>query len=328
MVGPVMKLSAGNTYERHWYHYGIRRRIRHWKNSIIDRKPKLLILVYHRIMPTVSFNPLHTIVSVRTFEAQLEAVAERYSILPLRDVIQQKAKPTRDQVVITFDDGYRDNYQFAFPILKKRGIPATFFVVTGAVNTGMPLWDWELVTRLCTSKDINEVELRDVVLRRKTKESCQSFAKRAIEHLKSASLDELQQVQARLRGHSAYVDPSELTSCLTWEELRTMSKSRMEIGAHGVTHRSLPGLAHAEALHEILRSKQTIEENTFEHCRHFAFPFGSRLDYNEALLRTVKEAGFQTCMLNVSGYNNNNGQGFCFKRTKMSEFTDVRHLLG
>lgn len=279
-------------------------------------------------MPSVSFNPFRTIVSVKTFEMQLEAVAEKYSIVPLRDVAERRVRPTGDQFVITFDDGYRDNYELAFPILEKRGLSATFFVVTGSIGMERPLWDWELATRLCAGTDVNEVEMGDVVFHRKTNELCHSFAKRVIKHLRSASLEELEQVLEGLRNRPDHSKGSEPTVCMTWGQVRTLDRKGMEIGAHGVTHRSLSGLAHADAIHEIVESKRAVEENINGPCRHFAFPFGSTQDYNEGLLRAVGETGFQTCMLNVHGYNHILEETSCFKRIIMTEMTDVQHLLG
>jgi len=98
------------------------------------------ILVYHKVSPDTHpfFEPTHPVV----FEQQMQFLKQCYQIMPLTELVERAKRgdvPDR-AVAITFDDGYRDNYEFAFPILKKYGLPATVFVATGAIGTGEILW--------------------------------------------------------------------------------------------------------------------------------------------------------------------------------------------
>jgi peptidoglycan/xylan/chitin deacetylase (PgdA/CDA1 family) len=115
---------------------------------------------------------------------------------------------------------------------------------------------------------------------------------------------------------------------MSWEEIKGLAGAGMEIGSHAVTHRSLARIPLAEAAREINMSKVEIEEKTGSACSHFAFPFGSRLDYNAALVDEVKKAGYTTCILNIHGYNRADPGIFTFKRIIMEEHTDTRFLLG
>jgi peptidoglycan/xylan/chitin deacetylase (PgdA/CDA1 family) len=107
-----------------------------------------------------------------------------------------------------------------------------------------------------------------------------------------------------------------------------MLNNGMEIGSHSSSHSSLSGLSIADAREEIERSKEKIEINLKSPCDHFAFPFGSRADYNQSLLDYVKEAGFKSCSLNIHGYNHLRKNVFCFKRIIMEETTNIACLLG
>lgn len=310
------------------------RRINHWKNTLVDWSPKLLVLVYHRILPEVTFNPLDTIVSVRTFRQQLDFLGSKYPIIPLKGAIVQcrsSGKKADVQVVLTFDDGYSDSYEVAFPILREKGMPATFFVVTNYISSDRPVWDWEIVTLLNTCKEITEVEVEGAVLRQKKNERWISFAGRVLERIKSADMETVKKVVEILKRQSR--DYPRLHSledgvCMRWEQVRTMRRNGMEIGSHSLSHRSLARIPLEEAITEITKSKQIIEDNTQGHCAHFAFPFGSETDYSEVLVEHVRRAGFETCLLNIHGYNHLREDAFCFKRIIMTESTDLAYLLG
>ncbi|MGH7926174.1 MAG: polysaccharide deacetylase family protein, partial [Candidatus Binatia bacterium] len=86
-------------------------------------------------------------VSPAIFESHVALLSKKYRIVSLDDVVGWISGTTslpRRAVAITFDDGYRDNYQYAYPILKKYGATATFYVVTDAIGNAQPLWTSEL----------------------------------------------------------------------------------------------------------------------------------------------------------------------------------------
>ena len=126
----------------------IKVKLKHHGALLFDHKPKVLVLVYHRVCPEVTFNPLSTIVLYEIFKKQIDAILEKYPIISLSDALKQcnLGKPRNQiQIVLTFDDGYVDNYEIVFPILKKKGISAVFFLTTDYVGKGCPLRDWKEV---------------------------------------------------------------------------------------------------------------------------------------------------------------------------------------
>jgi peptidoglycan/xylan/chitin deacetylase (PgdA/CDA1 family) len=301
------------------------RPINNFVNTWIDPHPKLVVLGYHRVLTEVSYNPLKTIVSAKKFEAQLENLMAKYPIVALGSAIQQRQNLAKTQVVLTFDDGYEDNYRIVFPILSKKALPATFFVTTDWIDRGRPLWDGEVITRLCACR-IAEIRTDEVRLSKRTEESFLTFALRVIERLKGAKFEDLERTLERIREDSTELD-LDFGRVMNWEEVRALSKGGMEIGAHSTTHRSLARLAPAEAMDEIARSKQVIESQTAERCVHFAFPFGNVRDYNPMLTSAVREMGFQSCSLALHGYNHVPEENFSLRRIQMTETTDLRYLL-
>jgi len=94
-------------------------------NKFLDQRPKLIILMYH------SINPRHpSSISPKNFEEQIRWLINNYPILSLKNFPNFQ----KDSIVITFDDGYEDNFHYVLPILKKYNLTATFFICTGFVS--------------------------------------------------------------------------------------------------------------------------------------------------------------------------------------------------
>lgn len=295
-----------------------------------DPEPKLLILTYHRILPAFMFNPLNTIISLRTFESHIDILARKFAVISLGEAVNQmgagQAK-AKIQAVLTFDDGYKDNYETVFPLLKKKGLPAAFFVSTGYIGTNTPLWDSELIKRLSVAEGINKVEVSNRIFNRGSGESRLSFALRIFEEMKSWDEPLIYEALDFLRRKTSGCDLKE-DSCMDWAQIEEISKAGMEIGAHGITHRSLNRVPFEEAVEEIKIGKSNIESRIKKECVHFAFPFGSENDYNGRLIDSVRDAGFQTCLLNIHGYNHVGSDNFRLKRIIMEEFSQLNFLLG
>ena len=309
----------------------VKRRLLHIARSICDPSPKFLILVYHRVLPEVVFNPLSTIISLKSFERQLDHVAKRYSIISLRDAASQISEGNAargTQVILTFDDGYRDNCQIAFPALRKKGLPATFFLSTDYIGSERPLWDWEIISRITASGGIDSIDIGGNIISKGDSEPSLSYAFRIFRAMKSADKGDLARVLDYLRTKAPLGGDQKADSCMGWDEVMTIAGNGMEIGSHGLTHRSLAKLPRHEASEEILLSKETIEGRTGEACRYFSFPFGSALDYNEDLIGIVRDAGYGACLLNIHGYNRLSDGLFSLKRIIMDEDTPINYLFG
>lgn len=310
-------------------YHAARRAISHVKNTLSDTSPKLVVLTYHRVLPSAGRNPLNTAVSERAFIKQVEGIAKKAAIISLSDAAEQfvSGRIKRGlQAVISFDDGYSDNYGTAFPLLKRKGIPAVFSVSTGYIGAGRPLWDSEAIMRIIRG-NICRVDAGGFFIERGMAESARSFAFRVFDELKSKDFSVIEKVLGSIREKEPGPCAEE-GRCMTWEEVKGLSDAGMEIGSHAVTHRSLARIPFAEAESEVNSSKAEIEKMTGRPCAHFAFPFGSARDYNTGLIECVKKAGYGICLLNVHGYNRMAEGAFALKRTIMEEDTDVRFILG
>lgn len=323
-----MVVDRAKGYARKGY-YGIRRAAGHIKSVLTDKNPKLLIFTYHRVLPEFAENPLHSIVKLRTFERQVDFISRRFRVVSLGEGLKDFSGPgARDSAVFTFDDGYADNYEIVFPFLKKKGIPAAFFVSAGYIGTGGPQWDWEVIMRVVRNPAVREVNIGASSIVAKEREPRLAFAYRVMNKLKSSGLGELKNTIDYLRSIPGPGVDLSRDRIMDWDHLKRMIGEGMGIGSHGITHRSLARIPADDAGSEITESRRIISERTGRDCKDFAFPFGSANDYNATLIGLVRKAGYRSCLLNVHGYNRPTADLFCPKRVIMGEDTPLRFIFG
>lgn len=294
------------------------------------QQDKIVVLLYHRISPDIKFDPYNITVTPDIFIRQIEKIARKYTFISLSEAMEQSRMgiaKSKTQVVLTFDDGYQDNYEIAFPILKKKSLPATFFIVCNYIDNYRPLWDCEIIKMIYNNK-IRRVKILNEFISRRYIQPRRFFVFKVIGRMKSLSNEIREKVLGLLRKDLVLDSILGLSNdndrCMSWEQIKKMNVNGMEIGSHGLSHSSLKGISFSEAMQEIRKSKEVIENNIRTKCLHFAFPFGSQRDYSQKLIDGVKDAGFQTCSLNVLGYNYIGKDTFCFKRIAMKDTTNLK----
>lgn len=306
-------------------YYAVRRAAGQVRNLITDRGPKLLVLTYHRVLSDRRDDPLGTIISEKKFIRQLDLLAKKFRIRALGDSIDDfRRDGAKTCAVLSFDDGYVDNYEVVLPILKRKGFPAAFFISSGYIGSGRPMWDWQVIMSVTHDAGAREVRLGGERMVIRERESRLSFALRIADGLKNASPDDLREVLSSLG--SAYDFSGD--RCMDWEELKRLKEAGMEIGSHGISHRSLARIPIGDAEREINESKRNISEHIGRECGYFSFPFGSEKDYNDDLIARVRGSGYRACLLNIHGYNRPSPETFALKRIIMDEDTPVNYILG
>jgi peptidoglycan/xylan/chitin deacetylase (PgdA/CDA1 family) len=295
----------------------------------------VFILVYHRIVPETGFNPFSTKISVESFRRQIAYVKAHFPVISLGDLIRQYKHGIFEapvQIVITFDDGYRDNYCCALPILKEFKVSATFFLVTDYIDTERSLWDYELTLILQSARGpVEEIEFPHIGLigycADKFEQNVLIRFNEALKCLPRHAREEVLHTLKQETGSNPELQ-SELDRCMTWEEVKEIHNAGMEIGAHSCSHSSLARIPLGEAIREIEESKTTIEERLVQPCISFAFPFGSERDFDDTLIKQVENSGFECCALNVDGYNYIDNSRFRLRRVIVTNSTDLSRTIG
>ena len=255
---------------------------------------------YLYVEPAVSVPP-------RAFERQIAFLAQRYRCLSMDDLLEAlesgRALP-RNAVVVTFDDGYRDNYEVAYPVLRRYGVPAIFYLATGCIDGGAPLWPSEVRYLVYSAEG---PRLRDALSGREHDISSRSKREEVIRELKRqlVGLPRKEREDA-LRGLRAgsKADPAFLKGrMLTWKEVKEMRRGGMHFGAHTVSHPLLPKMPLEEAREEVVASKAELEAHLKAPVYHFSYPNpGDGVHANAAVKRLVMESGYLTAVTSRPGY--------------------------
>ena len=272
-----------------------------WIANKID--PPAVVLLYHRVA-TLDSDPQLLAVSPSNFRGQMKYLADNFPVLRFEGDWSKISVPS---VVVTFDDGYYDNFTEALPILEEFGIPATFFVSAGNVGAEGEFW-WDELERLILKDALpSSFTLADDLYGGtwRTGESQEKFAlynrmqrlmKKINEGRRTRWLDQL-----RLRAtEDGKARPTH--RAMTVSELQRLAQSPLAtIGAHCITHTSLSALTLEEQKEEILGSKKRLEKWLGKTVAVFAYPFGGYYDFTEDSPRICRESGFTRVAANFPG---------------------------
>ncbi len=256
-------------------------------------KSQVIILVYHRIGPMTDKWSVNPMLHHDLFEEQINYFSKNFEIISLNNLSEMIARGTIPEkaVVITFDDGYKDNYDVAFPILKKYNVPATIFLATGSIEQKKLFW-WDLVNYALFHTDMESIDMDDIGTYQLNSDEDKSKAGLNIqEKLKKMDNNKKESVINELINLTDVNIPEKLGKkyILSWNEIKKMNKNGIDFGSHTVNHPILTNISLDEAKWEIENSKSCIEENIGTEVKSFAYPNG---DFNQRISSLVENLGF------------------------------------
>lgn len=224
--------------------------------------------------------------SAGELERQLRYLRRNFDVISmgaLVDAVRSGAQSLSRKVVLTFDDGLRNNVTVVYPILKRLAVPATFYVCPRLADTGRWLWNHEARQRLHRLDDVARERLaRDLGHRSGAVESL-------VEWMKGLDLSARRDVEARVRaateGFHPTLEERDEFDIATWEDLGSMDPRIVTVGSHTLTHAILPSLTGAELEKEVAGSRREIEERLQRTADLFAYPNG---DYNPEVYACVR----------------------------------------
>jgi peptidoglycan/xylan/chitin deacetylase (PgdA/CDA1 family) len=277
----------------------------------LPARAQLLVLNYHRIgdRTATRFDPGVFSTDSEGLDEQLRVLRQRYTIVTpdeSLDVIEGRYRPREPLVLLTFDDGYRDNLEQAFPVLRAHGASAVFFVVTSYTNDNQLPW-WDKVAALARRCAANGATMRlpgaatDVVLDNAdipgTIRSVLKAYKRMPISLQAPFIDELE------RGAGDDVVALTDRLILDWDDVRTLKAGGMSIGVHSHSHRILSQLPPEEQLRELKVSKAIVEQESGSTASFLAYPDGSHGTFDASAKEAAAAAGFRVGFSFYGGIN-------------------------
>lgn len=215
------------------------------------------VVLFHRVDDRFAGNPISC--SVETFRRFCQFFGRHFDVISLSELIRrlEAGDSVARTLVINFDDGYRDNYTQAAPILEEYGLTATYFVATDFIGSeSSSVWDQE----------------RNLI-----------------------------------------------SEWMTWAQLRDLKQRGFEIGAHTCSHPDLGLMDSTEANHEILRSKQVLEQQLGVEIDLFSYPFGDIDQIKTENRESARQAGFICCASAYGGIVRQHDDPFTLRRQPVSQ---------
>jgi peptidoglycan/xylan/chitin deacetylase (PgdA/CDA1 family) len=266
---------------------------------------RLVVLGWHNVGPSWFF-PARRGAALRGLHAQLTFLQRYAHVVPLVDGLQAlsegRSLPSR-AVAITFDDGYRDQLEFAVPALERLRLPATFFLVPELLSGTIRPW-WETIAWALTRSR------RDSVVWEGT-----NFCLRHPAERDSA----VRAIAARLKGCNGAARDSALDEVITlcepdgdpgysrmffdWDGARGLARGNFTVGSHSLRHNILSNERREEQDRDLRLSRQQLESELSIPVQTIAYPNGWIGDYDATTIAAARSAGYRYGITTLPGCN-------------------------
>jgi peptidoglycan/xylan/chitin deacetylase (PgdA/CDA1 family) len=287
------------------------------------------ILMYHSVMndPSSEQMTLGGIIhSTQVFRGQMELVARHFNAVSLDDVLLflkgKKTLPPR-AVVITFDDGYADNYQAAKDILSPLGIPAVFYVVVDCIERQRLPWPSLLRHAFLTARKESWSESGGTEWPlASTEQRIQAFD-RASEHCSKLAGTPQEEYVESLREEFGTAPIPSHRPMMTWQEVRGLARTGHTVGSHTMTHPNLAYVTEKDARAELLGAKNKLEQELAAPVVHFSYPCPAlQPHWGDRTVSASREIGYQTAVTTNGGLVRRHDDPLSLRRIRPTKTVD------
>jgi peptidoglycan/xylan/chitin deacetylase (PgdA/CDA1 family) len=269
------------------------------------------IFMLHHVRPSrdTEFQPNHhleitpefleaTLGYLRSCEIDIIGIDEAHQRMVVGDFSRRFA-------CFTFDDGYRDNRDFALPIMQRFEAPLTVYAASDFAQGSGRLW-WVTLERVVAKTDWVEVEISGGASRfdATTVVAKQSTFDRLHDWLRSLPGEEdiRREISRLCERHGVAENVISQELCLSWDELRSFADDPLvTIGAHTISHCNLAKTKEASAAHEMAAGRDRIEAVLQRPVLHFAYPYGDRNAAGPREFKLAHANGFKTAVTTRPG---------------------------
>jgi peptidoglycan/xylan/chitin deacetylase (PgdA/CDA1 family) len=281
--------------------------------SILEGMPKrkvLIVLNYHRIGNSgdTPYDPGVFSATAEEFERQIAYLKRRFYMTTLDEAVAMVKGdvPLRPSVLITFDDGYLDNYTLAFPILRSHGVQGVFFLPTSYVGTShVPWWDAIAYIIKHSRKEIIRLQYPEAAEFDRKVDGITQVIMKTLRLYKQPSmtnhgrfLDDLQ------TACDAGAPPPNAERCfMSWQEAREMQEKGMAFGSHTHTHEILGRLSVERQIEECRQSREMLERELNRSIDVLAYPVGARHTFTPQTIQALKTNGYRAAFSFYGGFN-------------------------
>jgi peptidoglycan/xylan/chitin deacetylase (PgdA/CDA1 family) len=270
----------------------------------------LIVLNYHRIGNATEspYDPGVFSATAEEFDWQIAYLKRRFYLTTLDEAVAMVTGsiPLRTGVLITFDDGYLDNYGLAFPVLRSHGAQGVFFLTTSFVGTHHVPW-WDVIAYIIKNSRKSVIQLQyperiEFDLRYR---GANEVIMRALQLYKRPDVT-LQEhfIQELETACESSAPSSNAERCfMNWEEAREMQRGGMAFGSHTHTHEILSKLPVDRQLEEARQSRETLEMQLNRRVDVLAYPVGGRNCFTPETIEALKSCGYRAAFSFYGGFN-------------------------
>lgn len=310
---------------------------RFWANQH-RKSPFSFAVFYHRVITdheheSSSGFDIERGISASDFERQMRFLVRHFTPVKASEIHINPHQ--KIQFSVTLDDGYEDNYRVAAPILKKLGIPATFYVVSDFVGTDRLFW-WEQVAQMMRESECKELDITAIFSDLPTNDRSQkllSLQSNADQEIAYGQLCALIRngLNADIPSHlNAIADYLDVTArkegrefeLMNWRQLNDLLSQGFEIGGHTASHINVVGAEKHLLVKEITDSMKVIESHMNEPVKSFAYPYGLFDNNNCMVSDLLAQTNCKTAFTADQGVINSSSNVYELPRTKLNRAYD------
>ena len=282
----------------------------------------LIVLTYHHVLSTRLRGSLarrpDDAVYADEFDAQISHLRRHHHIVTgpqFQRFLSGEPLP-QHSVLVTFDDGYLNNFTDAFPILRRHDATAIFFLTTGFLDEpSSRLWleRFDAAAASCRPSTIASVVSHHALpLEPASVGALRRLLKRSTADVRDGVVRELE------RCAGAGVPPFRSdTAPMSWTQAREMASAGMTLGGHTASHQVLAGTDVVDAKQEVVRCRERIQQELDTECWAFSFPNGERSDFREADKASLRESGYLCAFTQIDGFVTRESDRFALPRVPM-----------
>jgi len=282
---------------------------RMFKNQMKFLNKKIhIILMYHRVVEKIpeKMHDPHLFIKSDTFDMHIHEIAKYFEIVTLDEMLDN-GNDKRRLCALTFDDGWVDNYETAFPILRENNVPAVIFIPAADIGTTHCFWFEHL---FCVANSIFTIEdqsayiehFREMIPEWNPKKICTASILRLTEALKNIEAPilykKIEEVYEKLNKsfHSE-------KTLMNWDQVREMGEEGIAFGSHGLQHDILPPLCGNMKRKIVFDSFSILKDKKVLSVPFFSYPNGN---WDLESIEFLKEAGYHGAVTTKSGLHNRN----------------------
>lgn len=300
---------------------------------------RVVVLMYHRVLSEAERRKSHSsdgiVVDTGTFHRQLAFLRRHFNVISPQVFVEhlRQRRPFPDaSCLVTFDDGWSDNFAHALPALRKYGVPAVIFLPTDYIGTGRQLWTERTIRQLHrlyrryrqvpeeVTAVIEQLGLRPLF--ENAGDGIADYIETFVHTFKNKPVAEMEAILKQLDDAvGSDTEDDDIDTFLDWQQVRSMASTGVTFGSHATSHHILTKLDRVTVMHELRNSRDVIAGETGMPVSLLAYPNG---DHDEQVVACARATGFDAAFTTGYGSVAVNDDPFTLKRVNIHERTTRR----